>query len=87
MGQFGDAGPGPGGGAIVRITPHGDGILPALGELWAYRDLLFVLVLRDFSVRYKQTIAGPSWVVLQPLIALLAMTGILDGRELVGTGN
>ena len=35
--------------------------------LWEYRELLYILVWRDIKVRYKQTIIGVSWVVLQPL--------------------
>ncbi|MBS0630851.1 MAG: ABC transporter permease [Verrucomicrobia bacterium] len=37
-------------------------------DLWAYRDLLWQLVWRDFATRYKQTALGPLWHVLQPLI-------------------
>lgn len=40
----------------------------AWGELWAYRDLLWLLVWRDFVARYKQTVLGPLWHVLQPVI-------------------
>ena len=39
-----------------------------LGELWRYRDLLRELVVRDLTAVYKQTILGPIWVVVQPLI-------------------
>lgn len=44
-----------------------------LAELWRYRDLLAVFVNRDIKVRYRQTILGPAWLLIQPL----AMTGIL----------
>lgn len=37
-------------------------------ELWSYRDLLWLLVKRDISVRYKQTALGPLWFILQPLL-------------------
>lgn len=40
-----------------------------LGELWQFRDLLFSLAGRDLKVRYKQTILGVVWVVLQPMLA------------------
>jgi lipopolysaccharide transport system permease protein len=39
--------------------------------MFAYRDLLFHLVWRDVTVRYKQTVLGPAWAVLQPLILML----------------
>jgi lipopolysaccharide transport system permease protein len=41
-------------------------------DIWRYRDLLFLLVHRDFVAKYKQTILGPAWFVLQPLL----MTGV-----------
>ncbi len=44
--------------------------------LWEYRDLLYVLAWRDIKVRYKQTAIGITWVVLQPLIAMLLFTVI-----------
>ena len=37
-------------------------------EMWEYRDLLFILVRRDFLSKYKQTVLGPIWFVLQPLL-------------------
>ncbi len=37
-------------------------------ELWAYRDLLKMFVKRDLISRYKQTVLGPLWFVLQPLL-------------------
>ena len=43
----------------------------AFGELWKYRDLLFILALRDVRLRYKQTALGVIWVIMQPLVAAL----------------
>ena len=40
----------------------------------AYRELLFYLIWRDISVRYKQTVLGPAWAILQPLILMLIFT-------------
>ena len=47
-----------------------------LAEVWRYRDLLFMLVRRDFIAKYKQTILGPAWFVLQPLLMTLVFTVI-----------
>jgi len=47
-----------------------------LGDLWRYRDLLFLLVHRDFVAKYKQTILGPAWFVLQPLLTTVVFTVI-----------
>jgi lipopolysaccharide transport system permease protein len=45
-----------------------------LHELWVYRELLFFLTLRDVKVRYKQTILGAAWTIIQPLAAMLVFT-------------
>ena len=42
-----------------------------LREVWRYRDLIILLVRRDFVSSYKQTILGPIWIVIQPLITTL----------------
>jgi lipopolysaccharide transport system permease protein len=48
-------------------------------ELWAYRDLLVLLVQRDFISRYKQTILGPLWFILQPVLTT-AIFAVVFGR-------
>lgn len=40
---------------------------PKLSEVWAYRDLLYLLIRRDVAVRYKQTSVGVAWAILQPI--------------------
>ena len=45
-----------------------------LGVLWQYRDLLSLLVWRDFVSKYKQTILGPLWFVIQPVLMTLVFT-------------
>ena len=45
-----------------------------LRELWAYRGLLYFLTLRDLKVRYKQTVIGVMWVVMQPLLTTIIFT-------------
>src|ERR1700681_1088461 len=59
-------------------------IQPALGwqlidvrELWRYRELLFFLCWRDVKVRYKQTVLGAAWAVLQPLANMVVFTVFL----------
>lgn len=47
-----------------------------LGELWRYRDLVGMLVRRDFVANYKQTILGPLWFFIQPLLTTLTFTFI-----------
>jgi lipopolysaccharide transport system permease protein len=58
-----------------------------LDELWRYRELIGFLVWRDLKVRYRQTLFGVVWVVLQPL-ALMAVFSLFLGQFLkVNTGN
>lgn len=45
-----------------------------LGDLWQYRELIYFLVWRDVKIRYKQTVLGVAWVVLQPVISTLIFT-------------
>ena len=50
-----------------------------LAELWEYRELLFFFVWRDVKVRYKQTVLGAAWAIIQPLTTTFAFA-ILFGR-------
>lgn len=47
-------------------------------EMYAYRDLLWVMVWRDIAARYKQTILGPIWFLVQPLLNTIVFTLIFD---------
>ena len=55
------------------------------GRLLHYGDLLLILIRRDFVARYQQTILGPAWFVLQPLITTGAFTLIFSGGLQVST--
>src|SRR5262249_11751616 len=48
-------------------------------ELWAYRELLWVLTARDVKVRYKQTVLGTAWAILRPLTTMLIFS-VVFGR-------
>ncbi len=45
-----------------------------LRELWAHRELLYLLAWRDIMVRYKQTALGAAWAILQPFLTMLVFT-------------
>ncbi len=45
-----------------------------LKEVWQYRDLIFLFIKRDFTTKYKQTILGPIWFIVQPLFTTLIQT-------------
>lgn len=49
-----------------------------LAELWQYRELIGVFVLRDLQVRYRQTAIGVAWVVLQPLVQMVLLSGFFQ---------
>jgi homopolymeric O-antigen transport system permease protein len=53
------------------IEPSRGWIPLNLRELWEYRDLLYFLAWRDVQVRYKQTVLGVAWAVLQPLVTMV----------------
>ena len=55
--------------APLIIRPVGDRAFPDFGEVWRFRDLCVALGRRDVTLRYRQTLLGVIWVVLQPLIA------------------
>ena len=58
----------------VRITARREWLALDLPELWAYRELLYFFVWRDIKVRYKQTVIGAAWAVLQPLMTMLVFS-------------
>jgi lipopolysaccharide transport system permease protein len=55
----------------IRIEPPGKLGDLNLREIWAFRDLVAILTMRDVKLRYKQTVLGVAWVILQPLVAAL----------------
>jgi lipopolysaccharide transport system permease protein len=58
----------------IRIRPNKSLALVDFGELWGYRVLLSILVWRDFATRYKQTLLGPIWFLIQPILPALVFT-------------
>lgn len=66
----------------VTIEPHRGWVPIDLAELWRYRELIGFLALRDIKVRYKQTLLGIAWAMLQPL-ATMVVFGVLF-RALLG---
>jgi len=45
-----------------------------LGEIWRYRELVYFLAWRDIKLRYKQTVLGAAWAILQPVLAMVVFT-------------
>ncbi len=59
---------------LISIRARRSQVTLNLSELWAYRDLFYLLALRDLLVRYKQTVLGIGWAVIQPLLATIVFT-------------
>lgn len=55
--------------------------------LWAYRELLYVLVWRDLKVRYRQTVLGAVWVMGQPLLTMLIFTLVFNRIARIDSGD
>lgn len=62
---------------IIRPSPRWAAL--NLGDLWTYREVLYFLIWREVKVRYKQTVFGVAWALLQPLFAMLIFS-IFFGR-------
>jgi lipopolysaccharide transport system permease protein len=58
----------------LRIEPSRGFFKLDLAALWEYRELLYFLVWRDVKVRYKQTVIGVAWAVLQPVLTMVIFT-------------
>lgn len=61
---------------VSVITPSKGWADLKLGEVWAYRELLYFLTWRDIKVRYKQTVLGAGWAIIQPLTNTVLFTVI-----------
>ncbi|MBC8509686.1 MAG: ABC transporter permease [Chloroflexi bacterium] len=59
---------------LTIIEPDKGWVSLKLGELWEYRELLFFLSWRDISVRYKQTVLGAAWAIIQPFFTMIVFS-------------
>jgi lipopolysaccharide transport system permease protein len=57
------------------------------GELWRFRELLYFLIWRDVKVRYKQTVLGAAWAILQPAMMMVVFSIFFGGLANVSTGS
>lgn len=70
---------------LIRHEPTTVYIKPSKGlaalnlrDLWIYRELVFFMMWRDVKVRYKQTLLGMAWAVIQPVMTMLVFTFLFD---------
>ena len=59
---------------VLRIEPSHGWISLKLAELWEYRGLLYFLTWRDIKVRYKQTVLGAAWAIIQPFFTMVVFS-------------
>ncbi|MCL5407580.1 MAG: ABC transporter permease [Patescibacteria group bacterium] len=61
-------------GNITIIRPSGGKVRLHLDEIWRYRDLIYILVMRNVKIRYKQTIVGIAGAIISPLFSMIIFT-------------
>lgn len=59
---------------LIRIEPSQGLVALRLKDVWEYRELLYFLTWRDIKVRYKQSVLGVGWAVIQPLLTMIIFT-------------
>lgn len=72
---------------VTEIRPGGFIASLDLAEIWKYRELLYFLTLRDIKVRYKQTLIGVAWAILQPVLTTAIFTVIFSTFARFDTEN
>jgi lipopolysaccharide transport system permease protein len=70
---------------LLRIEPSRGWVSLRLREIWRYRELLYFLTWRDIKVRYKQTVLGASWAILQPFLTMVVFTLFFGGLANIGS--
>jgi lipopolysaccharide transport system permease protein len=64
---------------VIRVQRSQGWVALKLGDLWDYRELVYFLTWRDVKVRYKQTVLGAAWAILQPFLTMLVFS-LVFGR-------
>ncbi len=72
---------------LIEIEPRNHKINLNFKEIWTYRDLLVLFVKREFVSKYKQTILGPLWAVIQPLLTTVVFTIIFGSLAKLTTAD
>src|SRR5882724_3994030 len=71
----------------ILIESEETGVHLDLENLWLYRELLYFLTWRDVKVRYKQTLMGAAWVIVQPLLSMVLFTVLFNRFAGVKSGS
>lgn len=71
----------------TKIESQKNGININLKEIWEYRDLIMLFVKRDFVAKYKQTVLGPMWAIMQPLLTTVVFSIIFGSLAQLTTSD
>lgn len=71
----------------VVIQPSSGWVPLNVAELWQHRELFYFLIWRDIKIRYKQTVIGGAWAILQPLLMVLIFTAIFSQLMRTSSGD
>ena len=71
----------------VHYGPAGGRTRVDFDELWRYKDLIWLFVKRDFTVLYKQTVLGPAWILINPLLSMAMYTVMFGTIANLSTGD
>jgi len=63
----------------IVIKPHKGWVSINLKELWLYKELFYIFAWRDIKVRYKQTVIGITWAILQPFLLMVVFSVFFGG--------
>lgn len=69
---------------VLMISSDRSWIPVDFGELWRYRELLWLLTFREITGRYRQSLLGPAWAIIQPIMTMVVFSilfGLLMGKE------
>ena len=72
---------------VVHIKPTRGWASLNLRDLWTYRELVYFMIWRDLKVRYKQTVLGVTWALLQPFLQMVVFSIFFGGLAKVPTDN
>lgn len=73
--------------SVTLLKPSRGWLALNLRDLWAYRELIYFLTLRDIKVRYKQTVLGALWAIIQPFMTMVVFTIFFGKLAKVPTDN
>ena len=71
----------------ITLKPDDKSVRLNLGEVWQYRDLVGLLTKRTFTVTYQQTVLGPLWIVINPILSSLIYSFVFGHIAAVGTAG